>query len=230
MNPPSKIGEEGKMINFSMAGSAMNIEPDINQVKKYDEYPAKRNPLFYVALVFALSSAVATFFFFSNGSWIWGSLFILLTLVFFLFVRSYNNPLLMKRIAYESGLIIPAVITETQPLTLLALADIRGDEEKDLVWGCRKIIVHQLPHHHLCISEKIPCASLFGMSVKGYRRYFEPRPISWGFPDENHRQQALESIGEEEWHVLAQLEPQMKEVPKDLVVFFDKDLNKIESL
>lgn len=136
----------------------------------------------------------------------------------------------MKRIAYESGLIIPAIITEIQPLTLLALADVRGDEEKKLVWSCRKIIIQQLPHHHLTVSEKVPCVSLFGMSVKGYRRCFEPRPVSWGFSDENHRQQALESIREEEWHVLARLEPQMKKVPEDVMVFFDKDLNKIKSL
>lgn len=85
MNPSSKIGEEGKMINFSAAGSAMNTEPDISQILKYDEYPAKRNPLFYIVLVFASSSAVATFFFFSNGSWIRGSLFVLLTLTLFSF-------------------------------------------------------------------------------------------------------------------------------------------------
>lgn len=227
MNQDKKIGQEGKMINLTNASRSMNIEPDSDHINRYDEYPTKLTPFFYVAIALASASAVATFFLFSSRHWIWGSIFLIATLILGMFVRSFGRASLMKRIAYESGLLIPAILIDTQPLTLLALADIRSDENQDLVWGCQKLTIKELPLHQLKVGKKVACVSLFGMAVKGYRRHFEPRPVSWGFVDELYLKKALESIDELEWGVLEKLQPRMKDANEKEVVFFDKELNNI---
>lgn len=41
----TQIGQEGKNINFSIASRAMNMEPDTDQLEKYDEYPTGGNAI-----------------------------------------------------------------------------------------------------------------------------------------------------------------------------------------
>ncbi|WCM41912.1 DUF3239 domain-containing protein [Flavobacterium sp. CBA20B-1] len=227
MNQDKKIGQKEKMINLTSVSRSMNIEPDSDHINRYDEYPAKLTPFFYVAIVLASASAVATFMLFSFRHWILGSIFLITTFVLGMLVQSLRREKLRKRIIYQNCLLIPAILIKIRPLTILALADMRSNDSKKMVWGCQKLTIKKLPFHQLQVDERVPCVSLFGMVVKGYRRHFEPRPISWGFVDELQRKKVLESIDELEWRVLEKLQPKMNGANEKEVVFFDCKLNKI---
>lgn len=230
----NRIGEEGVSTMLSVASRAMNIEADIELIKQYDEYSEKRNPLFYAILVVLIGVLVGCVLLYKNGNWIWGSLLTIVSLFLMLFARSFGNPLHTKRIAYESGLLVPATVTSTTPLELVAMADMRSDDDIEPVWGLIKLQVKHIPHHTMSVGEKIPCVALFGMSVKGYRRHFEPRPVAWGYADKTLIAEAHNQINDtirladnrfvQEWEMLSLLADKMKDQPCNEVLFVDNSL------
>ncbi len=176
----SEIGKTGKMLNLSTATYAMNIKPDEDQIKKFDEYRGKTNTLKYTVIALVLLFGGLSAYLFQTGHWIFGSISVIITLLLLLFSLSIGN-----NSAYESGLITPAIIIETNPIKIIALADMRSEEDQEkIILGCKKMTLKNLPNHHIKIGEKVPCVSLFSMAHKGYRQNFEPRPISWGY--KNH--------------------------------------------
>jgi hypothetical protein len=206
----------------------------LDHLKLHDEYPAARSPFFYVALFLMIAAACVTFALYKGGSWIWGTLALIITLLLGAFVRSYANPLLMKRVAYESGLLVPAILVNNEPLELIAMADMRAEEDRDAVFGCVKIKVNTLPNHQIKVGEKVPCVALFGMANGGYRRNFEPRPVAWGYKDANVIRQAIESVAvdgapddtdfQDEWEMLHALVPKMATAQYNEIRFFDPNL------
>ncbi len=238
METKKEIGDQGDILNLSAASRAMNIEPDEDQIEKFDEYEAKANPLKYVALILTIACLSSTVYSFYTGHWIWGSLLVPITLFLAMLSVSLGKGSITKRIAYENGLIIPAIIIELNPITIIALADMRSSSEQEkVIWGCQKMTIKNLPNHKIELGEKIPCVSLFGMAVKGYRRHFEPRPISWGYKKEEYVSKTVDFITtdnedllfESEWAILEKLADEMKELKEEKeVVFFDATLNRIE--
>ena len=230
----SKVGKEGKSLNFSFASRAINLDSDQEQIAKYDEYTAKSNPLQYIALCIALALFGWSAYLFYTGHWIWGALSLIAGVFVFMISRSLGKATLQKSIAYESGLIIPGIVVNTNPLQILAMADMRGDEDIDVLYGCQKFSLAALPLHSLTVGEKVPCVSLFGMSIKGYRRHFEPRPVSWGYSDPEVIKSAIAAIDEaedgdvSEWEILEQLRLKMNDAPEKEVMFFNADLEEIK--
>lgn len=236
MEDNNPIGSEGKSVNLSSASRAINIEPDLDQLKMHDEYPGKRSPLFYFTLLLTIAAVCGTFELYKSESWVWGTLLLIVSLILAFLTKTYANPMLMKRIAYESGLLVPAIIINTTPLELIALADMRSSEELDPILGCIKVKVKTLPHHQIKVGEKVPCVALFGMAEKGYRRHFEPRPVAWGYRNANIIAQAIESITNDEmpdsdfqneWEMLYALADQMKTAPNNEARFFDENLEPV---
>ena len=229
----SPVGEEGKSLNFSFATRAINIDADQEQIAKYDEYTAKSNPLQYAALAIAIGLLGLGVYLFVIGHWVWGIFSLIAFLFVFMISRSLGKATLQKSIAYEDGLLIPGIICSTNPLQLVAMADMRSEENQQAVYGCIKFNVAALPQHALEIGTRVPCVSLFGMAVKGYRRHFEPRPVSWGYSDPDIIESAILAIdtaedGEtSEWEILERLVSKMKEVPEKEIVFFNSSLEKI---
>ncbi len=205
----AQIGEKGKSVNLSNASRAMNKKPDGEQIKKFDE-SAKQTNKFRNKLIFALLVIVGfSGYLFFTGHWIFASILAVISLLLLLFTLNINS----------------------------VLADMRSEEEQTLIWGCQKITLKNLPNHKIEIGEKIPCVSLFGMAINGYRRHFEPRPISWGFKNPDYLSQAVELITNNEcpnftseWEILEKLSNAMKDFDKENeVVFFDEDLNRVEN-
>lgn len=228
----AQIGEKGKSVNLSNASRAMNKKPDGEQIKKFDE-SAKQTSKFRNKLIFTLLVIVGfSGYLFFTGHWIFASILAVISLLLLLFTLNINS-----ETVYENGLIIPAIIVNTNPLKIIVLADMRSEEEQTLIWGCQKITLKNLPNHKIEIGEKIPCVSLFGMAINGYRRHFEPRPISWGFKNPDYLSQAVELITNNEcpnftseWEILEKLSNAMKDFDKENeVVFFDEDLNRVEN-
>jgi len=231
-----KIGKEGQMLNFSVASRAMNIEPDKDQIEQYDEYEAKGNPIQYFFMLLTLVFAVLSIYGFKTGHWILGIIGILITLFCAFSAYTFGNATLKKEIAYSDGLIIPAIVINTNPIEIIALANMSTEENQKPIYGCLKMQIKSLPNHKIVLDEKVPCVSLFGMEIKGYRRHFEPRPISWGFKDASLISKVINSIsadkqeGEfiDEWTMLQSLKNEMKEAPYKEVIFFDQQLQKVE--
>ncbi len=238
MEIKKEIGDQGDILNLSAASRAMNIEPDEDQIEKFDEYEVKANPLKYVALILTVGCLSLSVYSFYTGHWIWGSFLVPITLFLGMLSFSLGKGSVTKRIAYENGLIIPAIIIELNPIKIIALADMRSSSEQEkVIWGCQKMTINNLPNHKIEIGERIPCVSLFGMAVRGYRRHFEPRPISWGYKNEEFISKTIAFISkdnddllfESEWVILEKLVDEMKGVKEEKeVVFFDATLNRIE--
>jgi hypothetical protein len=230
----SPVGEEGKSLNFSFATRAINLDADQEQIAKYDEYTAKSNPLQYVALFIALGLVTLSGYLFYTGHWVWALVSLFLALFVFMLSRSLGKATLQKSIAYEDGLLLPGIIVNTNPLQVVAMADMRSEEDQDVIYGCLKFTVAALPLHALVVGERVPCVSLFGMAVKGYRRHFEPRPVSWGYNDPEIVKNAIAAIDRveeedeaSEWEILEQLVSKMKDAPEKEVLFFNDRLEKV---
>ena len=229
------VGEKGGNLANSQASRAMNIKPDEEQVEQYDHYPAKGNPLIYLFLILAVGTLLLTGYLFANGHWIFGIIGIIGILILLLLTYSFGNGGLKKRIAYESGLLIPAIIVNTSPVELLAMANMSTTENGEPVYGFMKIAASNLPNHKIEVNEKVPCVALFGRATKGYRRHFEPRPVCCGFKDPALVAQATAAISKSpppirkfrtEWEMLYALRDKIGTSMKNgTILFFDKDLN-----
>ncbi|QXP61636.1 DUF3239 domain-containing protein [Olleya sp. HaHaR_3_96] len=235
MEENKAIGDQGEVLNLSSASRAMNTEPDEEQIEQFDEYEAKASPLKYVAMLLAFVSISLSIYLFYTGHWGWGLILIPLILFFGMLTYSFGKANVTKQIAYESGLIISAIVVETNPIKIIALADMRSSTDQKIIWGCQKMTIKNLPNHKIVVGEKIPCVSLFGIALKGYRRFFEPRPISWGYKNPDLISKTVELItndsaleSDNEWVILEQLNTKMKNSMDKEVVFFDEDLNKVE--
>lgn len=231
----NSIGEEGKFLNFTAASRAMNIDPDTEQIKKYDEYPAKSNAIQYLFIVLCIAMLSLSIYWITGGHWILSGIGILATTFLALLANSFGKATLMKQIAYKNGLIIPAMITNTDPIEIIALANMGSKEEQQPIYGCLKMNVNALPNHTIAVGEKVPCISLFGAAINGYRRHFEPRPITWGFKEAALIPILIEIIAKDnnelnyadEWQMLDILKSQMTNATLGEVVFFDNNLKKI---
>ncbi len=225
------VGNKGKSVNLSIASRAMNIKPDNEQIKQFDEHAKQtnkfRNKLILILFVIGAISA----YLFTTGHWVFASILTVIALLVLFFTMNINNTTV-----YESGLIVPAIIINTNPIKIIALADMRSDDEQKLIWGCQKITLKNLPNHKVEIGEKIPCVSMFGMAIDGYRRHFEPRPLSWGFADPNYISEVVDLITNDgdcpnftnEWEILEKLIDVMKTFEKENeVLFFDENLDKV---
>ncbi len=234
MNDDSRVGQAGESWNDTFATRAMNMPPDPVHMKTYDEYPSKFSPLFFVMIALTVVSAVGSFASYKSGNTTWWLVLLVVTLLLLFALRRFPKPDDLKDIAYENGLLIPAIVIETQPLTLLALADMRGQEDVDLVWGCLKLPVKQLPHHTIAIDEKVPCVSMFGMPGNGYWSIFQPRPVAWGYDDPALVKKVTESLtvddvdDVDEWAVLRELKDAMKGAPNNKVIYFDAALQQTD--
>lgn len=231
----NNIGQPGQNLNFSVASRAINIEPDGEQIERYDEFPAQANAMQYVFMVLAFVVLGAAVYFLKSGSWIIGVAGIVVAFIFAMLSYSSGKATLRKEIAYSTGLIVPAIITNTSPIELIALADMSTAEEQEPIYGCLKMQVGSLPNHKIEVGEKVPCVSLFGVASQGYRRHFQPRPVCWGFKDPKVITAVIQSISDsqdnanvtDEWQTLGLLQEQMKAATPDEVVFFDKELQKV---
>lgn len=180
------IGQPGNSLNFSYASRAMNIKPDEAQIEKYDHLPLGVTLKWYdsgavqIAALF-LVIALALFYF---HYWVWGSVVGLLALFIGYSATLVNLETLYKKEAYESGLLVPGIITSLSPLQVMSFGELRNSLDVPTLYGVRKFTVNSLPHHQLALGEKVPCVALFlGKNNSSYWEDFRPRPVCWGFED-----------------------------------------------
>lgn len=224
-----QVGVAGNVINNSFASSAMNMAPDADRIRKYDTIEAPtRFMLFAIWWVTALM-VVGTVYLFIRGHWIIGLLGLPVSAFSALVSYYMIDNVTVKEMAYKDGLITPAIIVSTDPIELIAMANMRFSEDGDEVYGCKRIRVESLPLHTLRIGEKVPCASLFLGKRDGHYKVFNTRPVCWGFDDAGVIERAIESVSDDDdfeffdnaREMLAHVESTMINQPYGEIVLFD---------
>lgn len=67
------------------------------------------------------------------------------------------------REVYEEGLLVPGMVVNTQPLTILAIANLVAHNGVPVINACRSLVVKELDGAKKELYEKIPCSCFFVM-------------------------------------------------------------------
>lgn len=208
--------EMGKSFNFSRASRTSDVEVNRELMKKYDEQRSKfvklgklQLGLFLIMFSFSLKLYV-------DGLWLWGSLTMLIAL--FALFRWYVYRNAAGGSAYTSGLLVPAVVVQTHPIELVALANVLCDDVEPEQLACKRFSVKNLPMHPIAAGERVPCMALFGGKEKGMWTNFEPRPLCWITEDAEAIRRNVERIEEREWDILSKIAGEMPAAGDDIVL------------
>jgi len=227
------IGEQGEILNHSVASRAVNIAPDMRRVRCYDIYHKRYQSLLKGWGLSGLALLVAGLAVCWMEHPVWGGILIALSVpVLFIAARI---PQTLKGDAYRTGLLIPGIVTSLSPLTVTCVTDIRTGEYPveagEPMWGVREVLVEALPLHASQLGEQVPCVSLFGETDEegSYYTNFEPRPLSWGTEDAGIIEQARQAIDNDEWLILPTLARAFAAHSKNDndIAFFDLELQPV---
>ena len=231
------IGDPGEFLNQSIASRAVNIDPDMHRVRRYDIYHKRYQSLLKSWGLTGLALLAAGIGLCWLEHPVWGGILIVVSLpVLFIAARL---PQTLKGDAYRNGLLIPGIITSLSPLTITCVANVQtgGDEDEEEtepgqpLWGVREVVVVELPLHPAQLGEQVPCVSLFGETDEHGRYYtnFEPRPLAWGTDAAPVIEQARQAIEDDEWLLLPPLARAFAGSIKndEGIAYFDADLQPV---
>lgn len=217
-----------RWLNFSYATRNPDITIDETLYKQHDTYLPKLLKVSRVALAVAVVFAALTVKFFLDGSWLLaipiGSAAIVALFFSSASVRAGGGT------AYESELLIPAIITDTNPTQIIALANISSkDDEKSgsehVQWAAKRINLPSLPLHQHTVGQRVPCAAIFGGSRNDLRLAFEPRPLSWATSSIEEIKHNEGMIPQVEWDFLEKITNKVPDHAEDNIALFDHDGN-----
>ncbi len=224
----------GETLNGTATERSIEYEVDHARVIQNDPF-LKRNlkmKRIYLVALLMLASLIGKMLTKETGYWT------LIPGVVFLYVLFRYN--LLRAVKpdspYVSGMITPAMIVKTEPVTLAAMSLVNMNEGDEPVRGFKTFTVPDLPGQELRVGEKIPCSSLFGGPMPLARVYseFEPHPLCWATADKKVYEEAVEVISSElegEWEALEQVAAQLVDDPavkKNKMVFLDENYNAFD--
>lgn len=134
---------------------------------------------------------------------------------------------------YEEGLLVGGMITNTQPLTLMALSSLVAYDGPDR-YGCYKMVMRELEGARGTLYEKIPCSCFFRYEKGNYHDAFQPHPLYWGTTDYSGISQALQKVeaesmeeGEDTWGIIKQVAEQFPDLKDGQLVILDENYEPI---
>lgn len=97
----------------------------------------------------------------------------------------------------------PAILSQTEPLTLFVLADLGGGEVEP-IYGLRRFRVKALPGHSIATGERVPCAAMYESSKTHLQQflYYRIHPYCWATFRPEHIEAWTSAIPEMEWNLL----------------------------
>lgn len=214
---------DDKILNFSVASSTVDIVPDKQRIKKYDLYYKGYIRFSLLHLFISVGTTYGLINLYLTNHYIWASLLVPVALIFLFFSYSMYNG--SKPQVYNQGLLVPAVITSTHPLEIVALANLESSNPDGVTWGCKRIDIKALPDHSIMIGERVPCIALFSSPSDGIYTFFEPRPLTWATSDKANILNALQQIEPEEWELLNSVAKRVNELKINSLAKIDKDQN-----
>ena len=162
-------------------------------------------------------------------SWIPAVICFLLAL-FFLWraVGKFSDEYLREM--YEEGLLVPGMIVKTEPLTIMAIANMTARDGAATVNGCYCLEVKELDGAQKILFEKIPCSCFFCYEGGDYHSSFQPHPLYWGTADQQSIQEALRQVEEDnkentrnEWEVLKEVARQFPDLGNGNLILLDEN-------
>lgn len=210
------------------ASTKSGIHGDPNRIREKDEIirrvvKKRKNSAVYCILCLCLAGIAII------RSFIPAVFFILLAL-FFLW-RSwgrFSDEYLAE--IYEEGLLVPGMIVKTQPLTILAIANMVAQDGADTVNGCYCLVVDELDGAKKELYEKVPCSCFFRYEGGPYHSAFQPHPLYWGTGDVQEIQAALRQVEEDnqensrdEWEVLREVAERFPTLEDEEIILLDEN-------
>ncbi len=131
---------------------------------------------------------------------------------------------------YEEGLLVPGMIVKTEPLTIMAIANMTARDGAAAVNGCYCLEVKELDGAQKILFEKIPCSCFFCYEGGDYHSSFQPHPLYWGTADQQSVQEALRQVEEDnkenardEWEVLKEVARQFPDLGNGNLILLDEN-------
>ena len=131
---------------------------------------------------------------------------------------------------YEEGLLVPGMIVKTQPLTILAIANMVAQDGADTVNGCYCLVVDELDGAKKELYEKVPCSCFFRYEGGPYHSAFQPHPLYWGTGDRQEVEVALRQVEEDnrensrdEWEVLREVAERFPALEDEDIILLDEN-------
>lgn len=211
-----------KSINFSVATRKAQFKADSELVKQFDMSVVAAGKRFKISLViFILLLALTIYNFVTGHFWI-GVISSIITIISVLITLVIRG--LALGAVYESGLLVPAVITNTNPVEVTVLSDVSATDDKSQL-ACKKIKLRTLPLHTISIGEKIPCVALFGGMSDGCYTNFDPRPLAWATANIEDITRNIGLIDNSEWDFLEIVKDKVPQMNSDQIAYFDENGN-----
>ncbi len=219
-----------KMVDYSQfeASTKSGIHADVNRIRQKDEIiravVKKRKNSALTCVCFACMAGISLL-----KSWIPALIFVLFAL-FFLWraVGKFSDEYLREM--YEEGLLVPGMIVKTEPLTIMAIANMVAQEGAPAINGCYCLEVKALDGARKELFEKIPCSCFFCYEGGDYHSSFQPHPLYWGTADQQAIAEALRQVEEDnrenakdEWEVLKEIAQKFPDLGNGNMILLDEN-------
>ncbi len=213
------------------AGTKSGIHADTAWIRKHDELIGRvlkqrssSMGLFFISLALAVGVSVAL------KSFIPGIIFGLAALFFLWRFWGTGVSENYMREVYEEGLLVPGMVVNTQPLTVLAVANLAAHDDVPVINACYNLVVKNLDGAKKELFEKIPCSCFFTYEGGSYHSNFEPHPLCWGTGSRQEIEAALQQAEEDnkentqdEWEVLKRIAKQFPTLAPGEMILLDEN-------
>ena len=219
------------MVDYSQfeASTKSGIQPDVSRIKTHDEIigavlrQRKSSKIICAACICGL----AVFLYLKL--WIAAGIVGLLVLFFLWRGTGKISEDYMKEV-YEEGLLVPGMIVKTQPLTILAIANLTAQDGAETINGCYNLVVKELDGARKELYEKVPCSCFFRYEGGSHHSAFQPHPLYWGTANGQEIASALRQTEEDnkenardEWEVLKEIAEKFPDLKNGEIILLDKD-------
>lgn len=215
----------------SLTDFSADIQFNVKRVRKNDDvvkdYTKNGNRILLMFIAFAAGAATLLWL----GQLIWGGIVaVVALLLLFMRIKKGRYSADFIRGVYTKGLLTPAIVRKTEPLTILAFGTLTAHSDAPTRYGCMEFKVSALPGHKLKVGERIPCAAMYKPgATASYWGYFEVHPLCWATDDMNAVSQNAEHIPAEEWESLENLSKTLPSADINLLYTLDENFTYISS-
>lgn len=207
------------------------IQADADWIKKYDEVIKDMGKIYNKCLAVGLLFLAAAAHAFFWNKIVMAVLLIPALLLLFLFTRKPRWTKEERKEVYEEGLLVPGMIVKTNPLTVMAIANLSAsDEDIPARYGIYNLKVKKLVGAKGQLYEKIPCSCFFRYEGGDYHVSFQPHPLFWGTRDLQDIARALSVLEEEnydnetdEWEVIKKTAAEFPNLKDGEIVLLDEN-------
>lgn len=204
------------------------IHPDPKRVRKMDEITGvvlKQRRESKIICVICILLAIVLFQVKLAFTVVFG-----LLALFFLWRGTGQIPDSYLKEIYEEGLLVPGIVVKTQPLTVMAIANMVAHDGAETINGCYNLVIKDIDGAKKELYEKIPCSCFFNYSNGSYHSAFQPHPLYWGTSNKEEIDAALKAVEEsnkensqDEWEVLRRIASQFPDLKNSEIVLLDEN-------